>query len=324
MENSLLRFLTLGLAMAAGAFAAIPADAQYPDKPVRIQVGFPAGGGADILARWYADKLQKASGGTFIVENRVGASGNLALNAAGQAKPDGSTLLLASTVTTAGNAAVFKKMPIDVTKDIVPIVSFCETPFVLTVGPNSPVKSVPDLTAFIKAKGGKATYGSATTAALALTAIYLKSAGLQATHVGYKATAAAVQDVTAGQIDFAFADVVFASGQAKQGRVKLLAIGSDERSPGLPDVPSLKDFGAASGDITPLWGFWAPAGTPKAILDRLDKWLNEITTSAETQKFLISQGATPKSGTQEEYKKRFVAALKAWADVVVLAKIEAQ
>jgi len=324
MKNTLSRFLTLGFALATIAFAAIPAGAQYPDKPVRIQVGFPAGGGADILARWYADKLQKASGGTFIVENKVGASGNLAINAAGTSKPDGLTLLLASTTTTAGNAAVFKKMPIDVTKDIVPIVSFAETPFVLAVAPDSPINSVPDLTAFIKGKGGKATYGSATTAALALTAIYLKSAGAQATHVGYKSTANAVQDVTGRQIDFAFADVVFASGQAKQGRIKLLAIGSDGRSPALPNVPSMKDFGAAAGDITPLWGLWVRAGTSKDILDKLAKWMNEVTNSDETQKFLVAQGATPKSGSPEDYKKRFDAALKAWAEVVVLAKIEAQ
>ena len=153
---------------------------------------------------------------------------------------------------------------------------------------------------------------------------YLKAVGAEATYVGYKATSNAIQDVTAKQIDFAFADVVFASGQAKQGRIKLLAISSNERSPALPEVPSLKDFGAASGDITPLWGVWAPGGTPKDILDKLGKWFNEVTNSTETQKFLIAQGATPKSGTQEEYKKRFVAALKAWAAAVALAKIEAQ
>ena len=324
MKNTLSRFLVLGFALVTLSFAAIPAGAQYPDRPVRIQLGFPAGGGADILARWYADKLQKVSGGTFILENKVGASGNLALNAAGTAKPDGLTLLIASTVTTAGNAAVFKKMPIDVTKDIVPIVSMAETPFVLAVAPNSPINSIPELTAYIKGKGGKATYGSATTSALATTAIYLKSAGLEATHVGYKATANAIQDVTGRQIDFAFADVVFASGQAKQGRIKLLAISSDGRSPGLPDVPSLKDFGAATGDITALWGLWARAGTSKDILDKLAKWMNEVTNSAETQKFLLEQGATPKSGSQEDYKKRFDNALKAWAAAATLAKIEAQ
>ena len=157
-------------------------------------------------------------------------------------KPDGYTILLASTVTTAGNAAVFKQMPLDVTKDIVSIVGFAETPFVLCVAPDSPINSIAELTAFIKSKDGKATYGSATTSALASTEIYLQKVGATATHVAYKATANAIQDVTAKQIDFAFADVVFAVGQAKQGRIKILATASDMRSPALPDVPTLKEL----------------------------------------------------------------------------------
>jgi len=317
---------TRGLVAAAALIvAATASQAQhYPDKPVRIQLGFPAGGGADILARWYADKLSKVSNGTFIVENKVGASGNLALDATAKAKPDGLTLLLASTVTTAGNAAVFKNMPMDVRKDIVPIVSFAETPFVLAVAPDSPINTVPELTAFIKSKNGKATYGSATTSALASTAIYLKAAGVEATYVGYKSTANAIQDVNGKQIDFAFADVVFATGQAKQNRIKLIAISSDERSPGLPNVPPLKDYGAPTGDITAVWGIWAPAGTPKEILDKLAQWTNEITNSEETKQFIISQGGTPRPSTQAEYAQRFQVALKAWADAVKLANIEAQ
>lgn len=299
--------------------------AEYPDRLVRIELGFPAGGGADILARWYADKLKNLSGGNFIVENKVGASGNLALDAAAKAKPDGTTLLFASTVTTAGNTAVFKQMPLDVTKDIVPTVGFAETPFVLCVAPDSPINSVADLTAFIKSKGGKATYGTATTSALASTEIYLQKVGANATRVSYKATANAVQDVTAKQIDFAFADVVFATGQAKQGRIKLIATASDLRSPALPDVPTLRELtGAATGDIVALWGVWAPAGTPQDILDKLGKWMNDITRTEETQKFLISQGATPWIATPEEYKKKFEIALKAWADAVKLANIEVQ
>jgi len=150
------------LAAAALMTAAMaPASAQqYPDRVVRVQLGFPAGGGADILARWYADKLQKALGGSFIVDNKVGASGNLALDAAAKAKPDGYTLLLASTVTTAGNAAVFKQMPMDVRKDIVPTVGFAETPFVLAVAPDSPINSIADLTAYLKSKDGGLTFGS--------------------------------------------------------------------------------------------------------------------------------------------------------------------
>jgi tripartite-type tricarboxylate transporter receptor subunit TctC len=312
------------IALALTAMAS-PASAQYPDRVVRIQLGFPAGGGADILARWYADKLQKALGGNFIVENRVGASGNLALDAAAKAKPDGYTLLLASTVTTAGNAAVFKQMPMDVRKDIVPINGFAETPFVLAVAPDSPINTIDDLTAFLKSKDGKATYGSATTSALASTEIYLQKVGVKATQVGYKATAAAIQDVTAKQIDFAFADVVFAMGQAKQARIKLIANASNIRSPALPNVPTLKETtGAATGDIVANWGLWAPTGTPKDILDKLAKAVSDITKSDETQKFLIEQGATPITGTPEEYKKTFEVSLKAWADAVTLAKIEVQ
>jgi tripartite-type tricarboxylate transporter receptor subunit TctC len=307
------------------AASATIAQAQYPDRVVRIQLGFPAGGGADILARWYADKLQKATNGNFIVENKVGASGNLALDAAARARPDGYTLLLASTVTTAGNAAVFKDMPLDVRKDIVPTVGFAETPFVLCVAPDSPINSVADLIAFIKSKDGKATYGSATTSALASTEILLQKMGVKATQVGYKATANAIQDVTGKQIDFAFADVVFAMGQLKQGRIKILANASNIRSPALPDVPTLKELtGAATGDIVALWGLWAPAGTPKEILDKLGNVMNDITKSEEGQKFLITQGATPWVGTPAEYKEKFDIALKAWADAVKLAKIEVQ
>jgi len=321
------RFQQFVGALAALGLAAIAtsAQAEYPDRLVKIQLGFPAGGGADILARWYAEKLKAASGGNFIVENKVGASGNLALDAAAKAKPDGATILFASTVTTAGNASVFKEMPLDVKKDIIPIVGFAETPFVLAVAPDSPINSIADLTAFIKSKNGKATYGSATTSALASTEIYLQKVGTAATQVGYKATAAAIADVTAKQIDFAFADVVFAMGQAKQGRIKILATASDIRSPALPDVPTLKELtGAATGDIVALWGVWVPAGTPQDVVDKLGKWMNDITKSAETQKFLVDQGATPWVATPEDYKKKFETALKAWADAVKLAKIEVQ
>jgi len=311
------------MAVVGSSPAAIAAD--YPDKPVRIQLGFAAGGGADILARWYADKLSKISGGTFLVENRVGASGNMALDAAAKAKPDGLTLLLASTVTTAGNAAIFKNMPLDVTKDIVPIVGFAQTPFVLVVAGDSPIKTVADLTAFIKSKNGKATYGSANTSALASAALYLNAAKVEATYVGYKATANAVQDVTSKQIDFSFSDVVYASGQAKQGRIKMLAIASNERSPSLPDVPTLKETtGARTGDIVAHWGVWAPAGTPKDIVEKLDKWTEQITKEPDTQKFLLDQGATPKISDTADYKKRFDVALKAWTDAVKIGKIAIQ
>ena len=147
MKRFLAPLAYAGIAAAALAATAPAALAEYPDKPVHVLVGFPPGGGADILVRWFAAKLQdKASGSTFVVENKVGASGNISLDAAAKAKPDGYTILFASTVTSAGNNAVFKKMPLDVTKDIVPLMSFGETPFVLAVAPNSPINSMKELT----------------------------------------------------------------------------------------------------------------------------------------------------------------------------------
>lgn len=304
---------------------AAPATAAYPDRPVRIMLGFAAGGGADIMARWYAEKLGKLSGGTFLVENRVGASGNLSLEAAGHAKPDGLTLLFSATVGTAGNAALFRKMPIDVEKDIVPIVGFAETPFVMVVAPDAGLNSVADLTALIKAKGTRATYGAATGSAVASSALYLNAIGAEATYVGYKATANAVQDVTGRQLDFAFADVVYATGQARQGRIKMLAISSNERSPTLPDVPTLKEAtGAKTGDIVAVWGVWAPTGTPPDILRQIERWTTEITNMPDTQKFLADQGATPRPLNTADYRKTFETALSAWKEAVRIGKIEIQ
>jgi tripartite-type tricarboxylate transporter receptor subunit TctC len=305
----------IGLGVAAASLTAMApaALAQYPDKPVHVLVGFPPGGGADILVRWFAAKLQQKSGGTFVVENRVGASGNISLGATAKAKPDGYTMLFASTTTTAGNNAMFKQMPLDVTKDIEPLMSFGETPFVLTVAPNSPINNVKELTAYLKSKGGKATQGWATTIARAATVLYTQAAGVPVTSVGYKSTAMAVSDVTAGQIDFAFADIVFATGQAKQKRIKILAVTSDSRAPGLPDVPTMKEAaGVPLGDITPLWGIWVPAGTPKEVKDKLTKWMTEICQTKEAEDFLLAQGATPKLLQQAAYKENFAVASKAW------------
>jgi tripartite-type tricarboxylate transporter receptor subunit TctC len=302
-----------------------PAVAAYPDRPVRIMLGFAAGGGADIMTRWYADKLGKLSGGTFVVENKVGASGNLSLEAAGHAKPDGLTLLFSATVGTAGNAALFHKLPIDVQKDIVPIAGFAETPFVLVVAPDAGINSVADLTAFIKAKGARATYGAATGSAIASAALYLNAIGAEATYVGYKATATAVQDVTGRQIDFAFADVVYATGQARQNRVKILAISSNTQSPNLPGVPTLRETsGAKTGDIVAVWGVWAPTGTPPEMLSQLERWTLEITNMPETQKFLTEQGATVRPLNAADYKATFEAALSAWKEAVRIGKIEVQ
>ena len=145
--------------------------------------------------------------------------------------------------------------------------------------------------------------------------LYTQAAGVEVTSVGYKATANAVSDVTAGEIDFAFADVVYATGQAKQNRIKLLAITSDARSPSLPDVPTMKEAANVPlGDITPLWGVWVPANTPKDITDKITKWMTEISETKEAQDFMLAQGATPHVLQQAAYQKIFDNAIKVWKE----------
>ena len=325
MKATRLRLAGFVLAVGATLFAG-SAQAQYPERPIRVLLGFAAGSGADILARWYADKLREVSGGaTIIIDNRPGASGNIAVDAGAKAKPDGYTLLMASTATTAGNTALYKNVPFDVTKDLVPVTTLNENGFALLVNPaTTPVKSVAELTPILKAKNGKATYGWATTVGLAGSVIYAKGAGIEMTPVAYKITPTAVSDLAAGQLDFVFADVPFAVGQEKQGRVKILAVTTAQRAPGLPDVPTMDELGFRTSDTTPLWSMWAPAGTQPDIVAKLEKWLNQVVEMPATREFLVPQGAMPVVGSSELLKKRLAEAITSWNKVGKVAKIDPQ
>lgn len=294
-----------------------PAGAQtYPDRPVRIVLGFAAGSGADIPARFYIEELRKISGGaTFFVDNRPGASGNLSIEAGAKAKPDGYTLLLASTATTAGNTALYKNVPFNVEKDLIPIAALHENGFALTVNPTSPAKDVASLTAHLKGKGAKATYGWATTIALASSVIYTTGAGLQMTSVAYKITPQAISDLSAGDLDFAFADVPFAVGQEKAGRIRLLAVTTDKRVASLPHLPTMDELGYMTSGTTALWALWAPSGTPQPIIDKLGGWAKTLSESQAVKEFLSPQGAAPVTGDTAFMRKKLAEAMATWRKV---------
>lgn len=314
----------VGLLMALLA-ATGPARAQYPDRPLRIVIGFPAGGGADILARYYGEKLRQVSGAAVIIDNRPGASGNLSLDAVAKAKPDGYTILMASTATTAGNTKFFKQVPFDVTKDFEPIAALNEVAFALAINPQrTTVKDVNELVAFLKAKQGKALYGWATTVARAASVIFAQAKGLELTAAPYKVTPDSIADVVGGLIDFAFADSVYAAGQEKQGRIKILAVTTAQRVPGLEHVPSLADYGVDTSGLTPLWAMWAPAGTPKEILAKLEGWFTAVGDMPETTQFLTSQGGMPVKGGPDFMKRKLTEALASWGKAVETGKIEPQ
>lgn len=311
-------------AAALALFAATSARAEYPDRPVRVLLGLAAGGGADIMTRWYVDKLREVSGGTYLVENKVGASGNIAADALAKSKPDGYTLMFAASASQAGNRYLFKNLPFDNVRDIEPITTFCQLGFVLLVNPDTPVHTVDELTKYLQAKNGKATYGWAVTSSIASAVLYVTAAKIPAVQVGYKTTAAAVSDLMAGQIDFVFADIVYASGLAKQGRVRMIANSADRRASALPDLPTMADAGLPEATQTPWWAVWGPRGMPKDVVGKLANWINQITAMKETQQFFITQGADPLPGSPEQTEKKLLESMKTWERVVTLAKIDPQ
>ena len=301
------------------------ARAEYPDRPVKVVIGLPAGGGADIMTRWYVDKLREISGGTFFVENKVGAASNIAIDHVAKSKPDGYTLMFGASASMAGNRYLYKNLPYDSVRDIDPITTFCQLGFALVVNPEkTPVNSVAELTAFLKAKNGKATYGWAVTSAIASSVLYITSAKIEAVQVGYKTTAASVSDVIAGQIDFAFADMVYATGLAKQGKIKILANSADKRALSAPDIPTMAEAGLPDATQTPWWAVWGPHGLPPEIIEKTGKWVNQITAMPETVQFLTTQGADPLPGSADATRKKLLESIKIWERVVSIAKIEPQ
>jgi tripartite-type tricarboxylate transporter receptor subunit TctC len=276
----------LGLAPAGGVSAQT-----YPDRPVRVIAGYPAGGGGDALVRYYAAQLEKATGQKFLVENKVGANGKIATDAARMAKPDGYTLLIHGTAAVVGNTVLMKNPGYDA-MELQPVATLAQSVFVLTVGPESKAGSVKELVANLKAANGKMKYGTATGVTLVATAKFLVDTGTRAERVNYKGTVDAAREMVANQIDFLFADATFATAQAKQGRMKLLAMTSAERLATAPDVPTMTEAGVPYV-FTPKWAAWFPKGTPDAAVQRMASLLRDIAKTEDTKAFLLSAACTP-------------------------------
>jgi tripartite-type tricarboxylate transporter receptor subunit TctC len=311
-------------AIALAALAISPALAEYPDHPVKVVLGLAPGGGADVMVRWYVDKLREVSGGTYFVENKVGAGSNIAADMVAKSKPDGYTLFFTASASMGGNRFLYKNLPFDSVKDFDPITTFAQLGFALVVNSQTPVNSVAELTEFLKAKNGKATYGWAVTSSIAAAVLYVTTANIPAVQVAYKTTPAAVSDLAAGQVDFVFADMVYATAQAKQGRVKILANSAATRASSAPDIPTMAEVGLKDATQTPWWGVWGPHGLPPEVIEKMARWINQITAMPETQQFFTSQGADPLPGTPEGTRQKLLESIATWQKVVSLAKIEPQ
>ena len=311
--------------VAACALAAVaPVHAQaWPAKPVRIVVPFPPGGTTDIVARSLGAELQKMWGQPVVIDNRAGAGGNIGADAVAKSPADGYTVLMGTVGTHAINAALFahngQKMPFDPVKDFVPVTLCAAVPNVMVINPKLPVNSVPEFIAYAKANPGKlnmASSGNGTSIHLA-GELFKTVTGIYMVHFPYRGSAPAITDVIAGNMNVMFDNLPSALPHIKSGRLKALAVTSKNPSPALPGIPTveqaanLKDFDASS-----WFGLFAPAGTPRAIVDKMQADVAKALAVPEVRERFVAQGAEPGGNTPDQFAAFVKAESDKWARVV--------
>jgi tripartite-type tricarboxylate transporter receptor subunit TctC len=304
---------------------ATPAFAQqdYPNRAVRALIGFPAGSGADILGRYFTAKLQDLSGQPVIVENKPGANSNIAVGLVAKAKPDGYTMLFIANSNMAGSRFLFKDLPFDTVKDFVPAAAFAQIAFVVVVGVNSPIKDMAGLNAYLKPRRQN-RYGVTNQMAIITTEYYRQRVGFEATQVQYRTAPEALPDVENGTLDFMIMDGTFAAGAIKQGKLRALAVTTSRRHPSLPDVPTMHETGLTNFELAPWWGVYFPTGTPQEIVDKVGRWINQISATEDAAAFLARVGSFPMVEDGKAAAIRLQADIKLWAPIVEAAKIDPQ
>jgi tripartite-type tricarboxylate transporter receptor subunit TctC len=318
---------SFGRAMAlcfVAVLAAGAAQAQtYPSQDIRLVCAFPAGSGADVLVRFFAEKLRPITGRTVIVENKAGAAGNIASEYTARSKPDGYTIFVHAATAVAANMSLFKNPPVDVGKTIQVAATINRQPFMLVVDAKSPYKTVAELTAAMKAKGDKATYATAAPTGIIMGEIYKNTAGLQAVEVNYKTAPDSLNELTSGKVDYGMHDPVFSLAQQREGRLRILAVSTGKRLQASADLPTMTEVGIPM-DLTGWWAAMVPTGTPKPVIDQIHKWFVEIVSTEDTKKFLNSFGGDPNIMSPDEAQAQFLKEIKNWGDYVKMAKIQPQ
>jgi len=315
----------LGALAVLAALAAAPAGAQqYPSRPVTIVVPFAAGGGSDLLARLVAQKLEEKFGKPFIIENRPGAGTTLAAMQAVRSMPDGYTLMQATSTTMAINVSMQKKMPYEPLKDLVPVALLSSSPFFLVVNSNSPVKTVADLIALAKSKPNGLNYGSGGPGSMhhLSTELLQSLAGIEMTHVPYKATPPAMNDLLAGHIQVLFGDTTSVLPMIQQGTVRGIAVTTAKRSPAAPDIPAVAE--TVLGYESASWQMLvAPGATPPEVIALLNREVHTIFSNPAVIAELERRGIGPAlTGTPDEVRDFVKKEIVRWSDVVRRAGLE--
>ena len=312
----------LSVALIAGAAVAAPmtvlAQAAFPTKPIRLIVPFPPGGGTDILSRLVAQKLTEATKWTVVPDNRAGAGGTIGLTEAAKAAPTGYDLVMGQKDNMVVGSWLYKNLPWDPTKDFSAVAHIAYTPVIIATGVNSRFKTLADVVAAAKAAPDTITYGSpgnGTTIHLAGD-LFEKAAGIKIRHVPYKGSNPAMMDALAGNIDLLVSSVPSAMAQIKAGKLRPLAVTSAKRSSSLPDVPTVAEQGFRDFDVTTWYGVFAPAGTPKDIVNTLNAEVNKLLATPEMKDAIHAQGAEPQAMTPEQFGALLKADHQKWRGIV--------
>jgi tripartite-type tricarboxylate transporter receptor subunit TctC len=317
------------LHLAAGA-AALPAVSRFawaqafPTRPVRLLIGFSAGGLGDLVARLMGQWLSERLGQQFVVENRPGAASNIAADALVRSAPDGYTLLMSSTVNTI-NTTIYDNLGFNFIRDTTPIAAIIGTPLVMMVDPSSPAKTVVDFIAYAKGNPGKLNYGSAGSGSLShvVTELFKMTTGIDMAHVSYRGDVQAITDLMGGQLQVYFGTLPASIEHVRVGKLRALAVTSAERSPALPDVPALAEFLSGFQESL-LWnGVNAPANTSAEIVEKLNREINAGLSDPKLNARLAELGATALPGSPADYVKLVAEETKKWGKVVRAANIKA-
>ncbi len=315
-------FLQAGVGLASLAacprvFAQADAAADFPSRPIRLIVPFAPGGGTDIVARTVGQKLTEAWRQPVVVENRAGGNGTIGANAVAKSPPDGYTLSMLTSSHSVNVSLQGSKHPYDLLKDLAPISQVTRQPYVLVANPRLP-KSVEELIALARANPGKLTYGSSGiggTSHLA-GALFCSLADIQMTHVPYRGGEPAMTDVVAGQIDMLFSTLLQSHGLIKAGKLRPLAVTTATRSPALPDLPTMQEGGVPHYEVTPWYGVVTPAGTPPAIVNKLNREIVRIVRLPDVIQKMATDGSEPVGNMPEQFAAHIKSEVEKWRDLI--------
>jgi tripartite-type tricarboxylate transporter receptor subunit TctC len=318
--------LLTGLFAGIAACVATAAVAQpYPNQPIRIVAPFPAGGLVDVLARAVGDEMSKSMGQPVVVENKPGAGGNIGAELVASAAPDGYTLLMTSPGIQSINQFLYKSMPFDPEKAFTPISLVADMPMLVLVNPKTNIKSLKDLVAAAKANPNKMNFGSAgvgTTGHLGQ-ALLVHVGDMKVTHVPYKGAAPAVNDLLAGHIDGVVDNPPIVMAHIRSGKLTPLAVAAKERLSVLPDVPTSVEAGLPGWQASSWFGLMAPAGTPPAVVQRLNEEVRKALKQPSMQRFITQSGIKLVGDSPEEFGKLIVDERKKWGEIIKAANIQA-